>query len=165
MGKPGGKSFCLLLFLLLEKASYFPPSFFPTPPPILFSYTQTSLVSIHSCGGEDAQPGIAYTHLRQEQVEREEIARSCLAERGENQGRIGREGGRSLSLPQIQYWVCCCECVHCGEVLFTMAGSLFGRLSLEDGDSANSLEGLEIKLGGEECDEDEQRQIKTQGSM
>ena len=107
-----------------------------------------------------------------------------------------------------------------------MAGSLFGRLSLEDGDSANSLEGLEIKLGGEgknrslptgcvrgcsivyksdnksagkmqlstclfmpmctlaswclrfalhlllmcwfkppECDEDEQRQIRTQGSM
>lgn len=30
-----------------------------------------------------------------------------------------------------------------------MAGSLFGRLSLEEGDSANSLEGLEIKLGGE----------------
>lgn len=30
-----------------------------------------------------------------------------------------------------------------------MAGSLLGRLSLEEGDSANSLEGLEIKLGGE----------------
>jgi len=30
-----------------------------------------------------------------------------------------------------------------------MAGSLFGRLSLEEGDSANSLEGLDIKLGGE----------------
>ncbi len=30
-----------------------------------------------------------------------------------------------------------------------MAGSVFGRLSLEEGDSANSLEGLEIKLGGE----------------
>ena len=30
-----------------------------------------------------------------------------------------------------------------------MAGSLFGRLSLEEGDSANSLDGLEIKLGGE----------------
>lgn len=29
-----------------------------------------------------------------------------------------------------------------------MAGSLFGRLSLEEGDSANSLEGLEMKLGG-----------------
>ena len=40
-------------------------------------------------------------------------------------------------------------CTHCREVLFTMAGSLFGRLSLEEGDSANSLEGLEIKLGGE----------------
>lgn len=73
-----------------------------------------------------------------------------MAERRENQGRIGREREEDLSsLPQIQYWVCCCECVHCGEVLFTMAGSLFGRLSLEDGDSANSLEGLEIKLGGE----------------
>lgn len=33
--------------------------------------------------------------------------------------------------------------------MFTMAGSVFGRLSLEEGDSANSLEGLEIKLGGE----------------
>lgn len=30
-----------------------------------------------------------------------------------------------------------------------MAGSLFGRLSLEEGDSVNSLEGLDIKLGGE----------------
>ncbi|KAM6897822.1 MAGUK p55 subfamily member 2b isoform 2-T2 [Xenentodon cancila] len=30
-----------------------------------------------------------------------------------------------------------------------MAGSLFGRLSLEEGDSANSLEGLDIKLVGE----------------
>lgn len=30
-----------------------------------------------------------------------------------------------------------------------MAGSLFGRLSLDEEDSANSLEGLEIKLGGE----------------
>ena len=30
-----------------------------------------------------------------------------------------------------------------------MAGTVFGRLSLEEGDSANSLEGLEIKLGGE----------------
>ncbi|XP_054623891.1 MAGUK p55 subfamily member 2b isoform X4 [Dunckerocampus dactyliophorus] len=30
-----------------------------------------------------------------------------------------------------------------------MAGSLFGRLSLEEGDSAYSLEGLEMKLGGE----------------
>ena len=60
-----------------------------------------------------------------------------------------RESGRSLSLPQILYWVCYCECVHCSEVLFTMAGSVFGRLSLEEGDSANSLEGLEIKLGGE----------------
>lgn len=30
-----------------------------------------------------------------------------------------------------------------------MAGSLFARLSLEEGDSANSLDGLEIKLGGE----------------
>lgn len=40
-------------------------------------------------------------------------------------------------------------CVHREEVLFTMAGSLFGRLSLEEGDSANSLEGLDIKLGVE----------------
>lgn len=39
--------------------------------------------------------------------------------------------------------------MHCSEVLLTMAGSLFGRLSLEEGDSANSLEGLDIKLGGE----------------
>lgn len=30
-----------------------------------------------------------------------------------------------------------------------MAGTVFGRLSLEEGDSANSLEGLDIKLGGE----------------
>lgn len=30
-----------------------------------------------------------------------------------------------------------------------MAGTMFGRLTLEEGDSANSLEGLEIKLGGE----------------
>lgn len=39
--------------------------------------------------------------------------------------------------------------MSCSEVLFTMAGSLFGRLSLEEGDSANSLEGLDIKLEGE----------------
>lgn len=32
---------------------------------------------------------------------------------------------------------------------FTMAGSLFGRLSLEEGDSTNSLEVLEMKLGVE----------------
>lgn len=32
---------------------------------------------------------------------------------------------------------------------FTMAGSLFARLSLEEGDSANSLEVLEMKLGVE----------------
>lgn len=32
-------------------------------------------------------------------------------------------------------------------LLFTMAGSLFGRLSLEEGDSTNSLEVLEMKLG------------------
>lgn len=30
-----------------------------------------------------------------------------------------------------------------------MAGSLFARLSLEEGGSAFSLEGLEMKLGGE----------------
>lgn len=30
-----------------------------------------------------------------------------------------------------------------------MAGSLFGRLSLEEGDSSNSLEVLEMKLGVE----------------
>lgn len=30
-----------------------------------------------------------------------------------------------------------------------MAGTVFGRLSLEEGDSANSLEGLDIKLRGE----------------
>lgn len=30
-----------------------------------------------------------------------------------------------------------------------MAGTVFGRLSLEEGDSANSLEGLDIKLGAE----------------
>lgn len=34
-------------------------------------------------------------------------------------------------------------------LLSTMAGSLFGRLSLEEGDSANSLEVLEMKLGVE----------------
>lgn len=72
-----------------------------------------------------------------------------MAERGENQEQTERERGRSLRLPLIQYWVCYSECVHCSEVLFTMSGSLFGRLSLEEGDSANSLEGLEIKLGGE----------------
>lgn len=84
-------------------------------------------------------------------MKREERARSCFGIRREIQAQIGkeRERGRSLSLPQIQYWVCYCECVHCREVLFTMAGSVFGRLSLEEGDSANSLEGLEIKLGGE----------------
>lgn len=60
-----------------------------------------------------------------------------------------REGERARSLrpPQILYWVCYCE--QCSGVLFTMAGSLFGMLSLEEGDSANSLEGLGIKLGGE----------------
>lgn len=30
-----------------------------------------------------------------------------------------------------------------------MAGTVFGRLSLEEGDSANSLEGLDNKLGAE----------------
>lgn len=30
-----------------------------------------------------------------------------------------------------------------------MAGTVFGRLSLEEGDSANSLEGLDNKLGPE----------------
>lgn len=41
------------------------------------------------------------------------------------------------------------RCASGEEVLlpFTMAGSLFGRLSLEEGDSANSLEVLEMKLG------------------
>lgn len=32
-------------------------------------------------------------------------------------------------------------------MLFAMAGSLFGRLSLEEEDSANSLEGLDIREG------------------
>lgn len=43
------------------------------------------------------------------------------------------------------------RCASGEEVLlpFTMAGSLFGRLSLEEGDSANSLEVLEMKLGVE----------------
>lgn len=30
-----------------------------------------------------------------------------------------------------------------------MAGSPFGRLSLEEGDSTNSLEGMDVKLGAE----------------
>lgn len=71
-----------------------------------------------------------------------------MAERGDSQGQRQRER-EIFSLPHTQYCLCYCECVHCSEVLFTMAGSLFGRLSLEEGDSANSLEGLEIKLGGE----------------
>lgn len=44
------------------------------------------------------------------------------------------------------------RCASGEEVLlppFTMASSLFGRLSLEEGDSANSLEVLEMKLGVE----------------
>lgn len=39
--------------------------------------------------------------------------------------------------------------MHCSEVQLTMAGSLFRRLSLEEGDSANSLDGLDIKQGDE----------------
>lgn len=66
---------------------------------------------------------------------------------GEREG--DREREKSLIPPQIQYWVCYCECVHCRKVLFSMAGTVFGRLSLEEGDSANSLEGLDIKLRGE----------------
>lgn len=54
-----------------------------------------------------------------------------------------REDGRSLSSSNTVLGV------HRSEVLLTMAGSLFGKLSLEEGDSANSLEGLDIKLGGE----------------
>lgn len=35
------------------------------------------------------------------------------------------------------------------EESLSMAGSPFGRLSLGEGDSANSLEGIEVKLCGE----------------
>lgn len=35
------------------------------------------------------------------------------------------------------------------KVLLSMAGSPFGRLSLEEGDSANSLEVMDVKLGAE----------------
>lgn len=37
----------------------------------------------------------------------------------------------------------------CRKVLLSMAGTVFGRLSMEEGDSANSLEGLDIKMGTE----------------
>lgn len=60
-----------------------------------------------------------------------------------------RKRGRSVCLSFSVGCIAVSACVHREEVLFTMAGSLFGRLSLEEGDSANSLEGLDIKLGVE----------------
>lgn len=85
------------------------------------------------------------------QVKREGRATEVFWQEG---GRFRRREGErekegKICLPQLQYWVHCRACVHREEVLFTMAGSLFGRLSLEEGDSANSLEGLDIKLGVE----------------
>lgn len=60
-----------------------------------------------------------------------------------------RKRGRSVCLSFSVGCIAVSACVHREEVSFTMAGSLFGRLSLEEGDSANSLEGLDIKLGVE----------------
>lgn len=80
-------------------------------------------------------------------MKREERERRSSFGRKERTRDRGSEG--SLSLPQIHCWVCYCACVHCTKVLFSMAGTVFGRLSLEEGDSANSLEGLDIKLGVE----------------
>lgn len=73
-----------------------------------------------------------------------------MAERGVNQGQIRRERKTERGdLSDTVLGVLLLVCALWREVLFTMAGTVFGRLSLEEGDSANSLEGLEIKLGGE----------------
>lgn len=66
--------------------------------------------------------------------------------RGERRGRRRKKTWLPIAL------FLGCVAVSTREVvllLFTMAGSLFGRLSLEEGDSANSLEVLEMKLGVE----------------
>lgn len=106
-GKPGGR-IALPPFSSSSPSSQrkhhtsLPPSFFPTPHTHLSLARHTTLSGlIHSCGREDAQPGKAYTLSLQEQVWREERERSRFS-----------EGVERISLPQIQCWVCYCECLH-----------------------------------------------------
>lgn len=113
-GKPGRK-IVLPPFLRPPRESIIRHSLFlPHSATLFCSCTQPSLVSTHSCEG--AQPGIAYTHSRQEQVKRETGVTELFWQKEERIRDRGRERGRSLSLPQIQYWVCYCECVHTREV-------------------------------------------------